>query len=348
MSKIKHITLNDIARELNISKVAVSKALRNHPDISEATKKTVNATAAKLGYVPNYMARNLSSQRSNTIGLVVPKIAHHFMAEAIESIYETAYENDYEVILTVSQENAENEIKHIQTLLAMRVDGLLISVTEKTADYTIYETIKKRNVPLVFFDRVIEYLGFSCVTTTDEQGAFDAVEYLVNAGYKKIAHLGGYNFTNIGKYRMQGFKKAVEHFKLEIPEQWIIEGGYGEQSGYRGFKKIFKSGELPEVVFTVTYPVALGVIMAIEELELRIPEDIDIMCFGGSNYNHFVKPSLSFVRQPVQDMGRKAVELLISQIKDQQQQVVNVQLPTDLVICETCLNKTGNHDYEQI
>ena len=346
MSKIKHITLNDIARELNISKVAVSKALRNHPDISEATKKIVNDTAAKLGYVPNYMARNLSSQRSNTIGLVVPKIAHHFMAEAIESIYETAYENDYEVILTVSQENAENEIKHIQTLLAMRVDGLLISVTEKTADYSIYETVKKHDVPLVFFDRVIESLGFSCVTTTDEQGAFDAVKYLVNAGYKKIAHLGGYSFTNIGKYRMQGFKKAVEQFKLDIPDQWIVEGGFGEQSGYRGFKKIFKSGELPEVVFTVTYPVALGVILAIEEIGLSIPEDINIMCFGGSNYNHFVKPSLSFVRQPVQEMGKKAAELLIRQIKNQQQQAVNIQLPTDLVICETCLSKAGNFDYE--
>lgn len=346
MSKIKHITLGDIAKELNISKVAVSKALRNHPDISDATKKIVNDTAVRLGYVPNYMARNLSSQRSNTIGLVVPKIAHHFMAEVIESIYEAAYENDYEVILTASQENAENEIKHIQTLLAMRVDGLLISVTEKTADYAIYETIKKHNVPLVFFDRVIESLGFSCVTTSDEQGAFDAIAYLVNAGYKKIAHLGGYSFTNIGKYRMQGFKRAVEHFNLNIPDQWIVEGGFGEQSGYRGFRKIFKSGEIPEVVFTVTYPVALGVIMAIEELELRMPEDINIMCFGGSNYNHFVKPSLSFVRQPVQDIGKTALELLISQIKDHQKEPVNIQLPTDLVICETCLNKTGNIEYE--
>lgn len=341
MAKIKHVTLDDIARELNISKVAVSKALRDHPDISTATKERVNEAAIQLGYVPNYMARNLSSQRSNTIGLVVPKIAHHFMAEVIESIYETAYKNDYEVILTVSQENAENEIKHIQTLLAMRVDGLLISVTEKTQDLQIFKTVEKRNIPMVFFDRVFEDLGYSYVTSDDENGAFNAVSYLVNAGYRKIAHLGGYPFTHIGKYRMAGFKKAIDKYNLDIPKDWIVEGGFGEQNGYTGFKKIFKSSHLPEVIFTVTYPVALGVIMAAEELQIDIPGDLNILCFGGSNYNHFLKPSLSFVRQPVEDIGKSAVELLIREIKNPDIRGTRIQLPTDLVICETCLTKTG-------
>jgi LacI family transcriptional regulator len=341
MTKTKHITLNDIASELGISKVAVSKALRDHPDISEATKKRVNETALRLGYVPNFMARNLSSQRSNTIGLVVPKIAHYFMAEVIESIYKTAYENNYEVILTVSQENSENEIKHMQTLLAMRVDGLLISVTEKTNDLTIFDSVKKRNVPLVFFDRVFDNLGFSYVTSDDEDGAFDAVSYLVNAGYKKIAHLGGYSSTNIGRYRMQGFKRAVNKFKLDIPKEWINESGFGEQSGYDGFKKLYANSPLPEVVFTVTHPVALGVITAAEELNIKMPDDLNIMCFGGSNYNQFMKPSLSFVKQPVEDIGKAAVELLISEIKNPDTRGTKIQLPTELVLCETCLSKKG-------
>jgi len=343
---MKHVTLDDIARKLSLSKVAVSKALRDHPDISEDTKNKVRATAVKLGYVPNYMARNLSSQRSNTLGLVVPKIAHHFFAEAIEAIYETAYENDYEVIMTVSQENADNEIKHIQTLLAMRVDGLLISVTEKTKDLSIFETVQKRNIPLVFFDRVVENLGYSYVTSDDQKGAFEAISYVVSAGYKKIAHVGGYTTTNIGKNRMKGFKKAVQKYNLDIPKQWIVEGGFGETHGYEGFKKIFKSGSLPEVIFTVTYPVALGVILAAEEVGLNIPDDLNIICFGGSSYNHFLKPPLSYVEQPVEDIGKTAVELLIREIKSPDIRGIKVQIPTELVLCGTCLSKKGTEVYE--
>ena len=346
MAKIKHVTLDDIAKELNISKVAVSKALRNHPDISQTTKERVNEAAINLGYVPNFIARNLSSQRSNTIGLVVPKIAHHFFAEVIEEIYEKAYENNFEVIMTVSQENSENELKHIQNLLAMRVDGLLISVSEKTTDLSIFETIKSRNVPLVFFDRVIPGLGFSCVTSDDYNGTFEAISYLVNTGYSKIAHLGGYSFTHIGKFRFQGFKDAIKNFNLTIPNEWIVEGGFDEKSGYLGFNKILKSGMIPEVIFTVTYPVALGAMLAAEEAGIRIPEDLSILSFGGSNYNHFIKPALSFIRQPVKEIGKASVKILLSEIKNRELSNTTLKIPTELVICETCLNKTGNQIYE--
>lgn len=339
MSKIKQTTLADIALELDLSQVAVSKALRDHPDISADTKELVKRTAIKLGYVPNYMARNLSSKRSQTIGLVVPKVAHHFFAEIIESIYDRAYANGYEVIMTVSQENAENELKHIQTLLAMRVDGLLISVTEQTRDLKIFEMIKKRGVPLVFFDRVFDHLGFSCVSTDDELGAYEAITYLVKAGFRNIAHLGGYTSTNIGKYRMDGYLKAIKKNKLTIPSEWIIEGGFDEVSGYRGFQKLFKSERLPEVIFAVTYPVALGVLTAANELGINIPDDIDMICFGGSNYNRFIKPSLSFIQQPVQEIGKQAVDLLIEEINNSHQKVSNIKIPTKIKICDTCHQK---------
>jgi LacI family transcriptional regulator len=334
----KNITLDDIAQILKISKVSVSKALRNHADISLETKKLVQETAAQLGYVPNYMARNLSSQKSNTIGLIVPKIAHHFFAETIEAIYREAYKNNYEVILTVSQEDAAHEIKHIQTLLSMRVDGLLISVTEKTQQHKIFETVRDRGVPLVFFDRVIEDLGFSCVTTDDEEGSYLAVSHVVNAGYKKIAHLAGYRHTNIGQSRLKGFEQAVKDFGLDVPKEWIIEGGFNEVAGHRGLIKLLKCQNKPQVVFTVTYPVALGVIIAAEEMGLKIPDDIDVISFGGSNYNHFIKPSLSFVEQPVQEIGRRAVKMLFSEMENPDSYKPQiVTLPTRIVICETCL-----------
>jgi LacI family transcriptional regulator len=337
MTPKKTITLKDIAEELQISKVSVSKALRDHPDIGPDTKQLVKETAERLGYVPNYIARNLSSQQSNTIGLVVPKIAHHFFASAIETIYQTAFENNYEIIMTVSQENVENELIHLQTLLSMQVDGLLISVTEQTKDTSIFETVKKQNIPLVFFDRVIDGIGFNTVTADDEQGTYTAITEIINTGYTKIAHLAGYSYTNIGKKRQKGFKKAMKDNDLEVRDSWIVETGFAEEDGYKGFMKLFRSGELPEVIYTVTYPVALGVILAAQEAGISIPQDIQIVSFGGSIYNRFVTPSISYIDQPSEEIGRKAVELLLDEIKNpEMREEKHIVIPTELVICDTC------------
>ena len=266
------ITLKDIADKLKVSKVTVSKALRDHPDISEETKRQIKETAQNMGYKPNYMARNLSTGKSNTIGLVVPKIAHHFFATAIETIYSKAFENGYEIMMTVSQEDANQEITHINTLLSMRVDGLLVSVTEKTKDLEIFNLVKQKKVPLIFFDRVIKGMGFSTVTTDDRDGAYTAVNHAINSGYTKIAHLAGYKYTNIGRERYAGFSDAMNEHKIDINNDWVIEGGFGEEDGYRGFLKLFRSNKIPEVIFTVTFPVAMGVYTAVEELGLKIPD----------------------------------------------------------------------------
>jgi LacI family transcriptional regulator, galactose operon repressor len=337
MKPKSQITLTDIAQKLSISKVSVSKALRDHPDISTKLKKRVKETASELGYVPNFMARNLSSKKSNTIGLVVPKIAHHFFAEAIESIYKTAYQNNYEIIMTVSQENEAHEQQHLETLMAMRVDGLLISITEHTKDMAIFEKVLKRGVPLVFFDRVLFGLGFRCVTTDDEQGSYDAISFLAKKGYKNIAHLAGYQNSNIGYHRALGYKNALKKFGLTFLKKWFVVGGFGEADGYRGFKNIMKNGPLPEVVFAVTFPVALGAIVAANELGLSVPGDVDILSFGGSGYNRFMQPALTYMQQPVPEIGKTAIKLLIDEIKNGETGTQNIKLPTKLVVCDTCL-----------
>jgi LacI family transcriptional regulator len=339
----KSITLQDIAEELNISKVSVSKALRDHPDIGSETKRLVKETAERLGYMPNYIARNLSSRQSKTIGLIVPKIAHHFFASVIESIYKTAFDHQYEIIMTVSQENVENELIHLQTLLSMRVDGLLISVSEQTKDAKIFEAVKKRGIPLVFFDRVIEGIGFSTVTSDDEKGSFDAISEIIDAGYSRIGHLAGYHYTNIGSKRLTGFKRAMKAHDLEVPDSWVVEVGFSESDGYKGFLKLFRSGSLPEVIFTVTYPVALGVILGAQEAGISIPEDLQIVSFGGSIYNRFVAPSISYIDQPSEEIGRQATELLLTEIKDPEtRNEQHMVVPTQLVICDTCKKKEGD------
>ena len=345
VKKNVQITLDDIAKKLNVSKVTVSKALRGHPDISKKTAQLVKKISLELGYTPNYIARNLSSKKSNTIGVVVPKIAHFFFSAVIESIYDTAFKNNYEIILTVSQENVERETKHIESLLAMRVDGLIVSITQQTRDISIFEKVKRLGIPLTFVDRVLDISGANIITVDDKGGTFQAIEHAIKLGYTKIAHLAGFQEINIGLRRYQGFEEAMKKYNIPINREWVIYGGFGEEAGYNGFMKMFKNNNLPEFIFTVTYPVALGVYAAVQEVGLKIPEDIDIMCFGNSDINNFITPSLSCVDQPAEKLGRTAVELTIEQIKNLETfQPQIIEMPTSLLLRETCTKKgISNH-----
>jgi LacI family transcriptional regulator len=330
--RVKPIKLEDLSKKLGVSKVTVSKALRNHPDISAETTLKVKELADKLGYMPNYMAKNLSARKSNTIGLVVPKIAHFFFGSVIESVYDTAFANNYETVLTVSQESAERERKHILSLLSMRVDGLIISITQETKDISIFERALQLNVPIVFIDRVPEIKGVPTVTVNDKGGAYSAVENFINQGINKIGHIGGYQYINIGKARYDGFKEAMKQHNIPINKNWMTFGGFGEEDGYRGFKKIYESGSLPDAILAVTYPVALGIYEASLELGVRIPQDIKITCFGNNTYKKSIPSVFSFVDQPTNDLGREAVNLLIKMINNPTEyKSINIELKTRLV-----------------
>ncbi len=340
MKIVKQITLNDIAKKLNVSKVTISKALRDHPDISDAMKKKVTALATKLGYTPNFIARNLSAKKTQTIGLVVPKINHHFFSEVIESIYNTAHKKNYEIIMTVSQENTKQEIKHIQSLLAMRVDGLLISITENTKDTDIFKSIKQKEIPLIFFDRVIENLGFNCIMSDDEDGSYQLINYAISQGYRIFGHLGGYRETNIGLSRFNGYKKALDEANISQNPEHNLIGGFSVSDGYNGLMELYNKKTLPEILFTVTYPVALGVYKAAKELNLSIPNDIDVISFGDASYNQFLNPSITGIHQPASEIGKLAVEQLINQIEEKIPVEDNrIIMPVTLNIGQTCIKK---------
>ena len=330
--KIKPIRLEDLSKKLGVSKVTVSKALRNHPDISPETTLKVKTLAEKLGYMPNYMARNLSSRKSNILGLVVPKIAHLFFGSVIESVYDTAFENNYETILTVSQESVEREKKHIMSLLSMRVDGLIISITQETKDVSIFKKALQLNVPIVFIDRVPDLKDVPTVTVDDKGGAYSAVEQFIQNGVKEIGHVGGYQYINIGKARFKGFKEAMKRHNIKINENWIPIGGFGEEDGYKAFNKIYESGPLPEAILAVTYPVALGIYEAASEHGIRIPGDIKVTCFGSNTYKRTIPSVFSFVDQPTYELGREAVNLMIKLINNPKEyKSINIELKTKLM-----------------
>jgi len=330
--RIQPAKLEDLAKILGVSKVTISKALRDHSDISDETKLKVKQLAESLGYRPNINARNLSSRKSNIIGLVVPKIAHFFFGSIIEAIYDSAFEKKYESIITVSQELAEREKQHIESLLSMRIDGLLISITEQTKDYSIFERVIKMNVPMVFIDRVPDIPGVPSVTVDDRGGAFSAVEYFVNKGYRNISLVGGYDYINIGKARTQGFFDAMNKHNIPINDKWIVKGGFGEEDGYNAFKKLYKSGQLPEAILAVTYPVALGLYEAANEVGIRIPKDINVTCFGNNVFKYMAPSVFNYVDQPTHELGTSAVSLLCDLMNHPDKEFSKqIELPTRLL-----------------
>ncbi|MBC8374619.1 MAG: LacI family DNA-binding transcriptional regulator [FCB group bacterium] len=334
----KPVTLQDIANRLGISKVSVSKALRGQSDIGKATTEKVLALAQELGYRPNILAQKLSAKHTRTIGLVVPKIAHHFLTQAIDAIYISANDHNYEIVMMVSEENAELERKHIETLLSMRVDGLLVSVTEKTTDIDIFHQVVESGTPLVFFDRVIEDQGFVCIRSADEQGAADLVECAINKGYSIFGHIGGYQQVSISQNRFHGFIKALEAHGLKPAENHLVFGGFSRSDGIAGFDKLLEQGRLPEIIFAVTYPVALGVLLRSRELGIRIPEDVDLVCFGNSEYNNLITPSITGINQPAAEIGAMALAHLLEQIDNPTKPIeMNIIVPVEINQGNTCV-----------
>jgi LacI family transcriptional regulator len=190
-----HITQKDIAKELGVTRITVSKALSQSSDISFEMRKKVQQLASARGYVPNHAAWNLHRKKTNTIGVVVPDVSNSFFSFAIHGIMDMATKHGYHVMLTVSRENPDIEKENILTLLSHRVDGLLVAVSKDTKDTTVFETVKKMNIPLVFFDRTIEEIGFSSISINDRKASADLVEYAIGCGYRNIAHLGGSGIT---------------------------------------------------------------------------------------------------------------------------------------------------------
>lgn len=335
----KKIKLEDIAQKLNVTKVTVSKALRGHPDISEKTIQLVKKTAHKMGYVPNFTARNLSSKKTNTIGIVVPKVAHYFFGSIVESLYDVALERDYELILTVSQEDSEREKKHIETLLAMNVDGLIVAISQETKDYQIFETVKRLDVPVIFIDRIPDLENINKIVVSDKEGTFQAIEHAIINGYKNIAYLASYTNINIGKERLSGFKKAMKKHDISINPRWVVKGGYKEEFGYETLMNFYNKKNLPELIFTETYPVALGIYEAVHELNLNIPNDVDVICFGNADVQKYLEPPLSCVNQPTDMIAEKAIELLLENINNKETfKTKEIIIPTNLIIRGTCKN----------
>jgi LacI family transcriptional regulator len=310
----KKTTLDDIGKIVGISRVSVSKALRDHHDISDATKARVKEVAKSLGYRPNLIARSLISSRSRTIGVVVPKIAHNFFAHVVAGIQNSANEMDYNIVLSVSDEDDKLEKRHLETLVSMQVEGLLISVSMATKSPEVFEWIRSLQIPLVFFDRHIPNLGFNSVVIDDERDSQHGVEQLIDRGLTNIAHIGGFEWVQIGQRRRAGYQNALKNRGITPRPENVVDGGFGEMHGYNGFRQLIDQGARPDAIFAVTYPVALGILKAMKELGNGYMDDISVLTIGGDQlFSVFSYPRF-YVDQPAIKIGETACDLLIQEI----------------------------------
>ncbi len=320
---------------MGVSVSTVSRALSGHPDISEETRKRIEALARELDYHPNTLAKSLQQKQSLVIGVVVPQVKHYFFASIMSGITDVAYQAGFTVMICQSNEDFEREKSNIDVLLSHRVAGLLISVSVTTKSCEHFNRLKQRGVPLVFFDRVCSEVDAPTVVVDDYDGAFRAGEYLVQKGYRRFGHLGGPEFLSICRLRFEGFRDAVVGLGHPLRDEWIIRGGLNEEDGVDSMSRLLEQGgERPDAVFCVTDPVAMGALVRLKQEGIAVPDRMAVMGFTDNPMAELIEPPLTTVRQPAYEIGRTAAELLIDQIANQSSPVVPVHkiLKTELII----------------
>ncbi|MDN5203627.1 LacI family DNA-binding transcriptional regulator [Fulvivirgaceae bacterium BMA10] len=332
------VTIKDIARELDISPSTVSRALKDHPDISPETKKAVNELAKKLHYQPNSIAQSLRKSKTNTIGIIVPEIVHFFFSTVISGIEDVAYNAGYNVIICQSNESYEREVSDTFALLSHRVDGLLISLSRNTKNFDHFREVYERGIPMVFFDRICEELDTHRIVVDDKEGAFKAVEHLISIGCKRIAHIEGPRNLVICQQRLEGYKQALEQHGLPYDEDLVVIDNVGSrESGFERGQQLLKLDNPPDAVFAHNDMAAHGVMLAIKEAGLKIPEDIAVAGFSNWQFSSLIQPSLTTVAQPGFEMGREAARMFIDQVKQDKEdfQAQTQLLKTELIIRES-------------
>ncbi|MCK4446402.1 MAG: LacI family DNA-binding transcriptional regulator [Candidatus Marinimicrobia bacterium] len=331
--KKSQVTIKDIAKELNISPSTVSRALRDHPDISTQTKKRVNSLAEELDYQPDSIAQSLKKRRTNLIGVIVPEIKHNFFSAAISGIEEVAYRAGYAIIVSQSNESYDRECVNVRALISNRVAGLLISISQTTEISDHFKLLERQGIPFVFFDRVCEDIEASKVVVDDFHGAFKAVEHLINSGYKRIAHIAGPKHLSISQCRLNGYLSALNKYKIQYNENYVVHGGLNEEDGIKGFQKLLKLDKLPDALFAVNDPVAIGAFEKIKEHGLKIPGDIALVGFSNNPITALIEPPLTTVSQPAYEVGKRAAKLLMEQIKSGENFIPRKEvLKTELII----------------
>lgn len=334
------VTLKQIAEELGISITTVSKALKEYPDVSKKTRKLVRETASLLNYKPNSFAVNLRTRESKTIGLIIPEIVHHFFSSVIKGIISQAEKKGYLVITLQSNESYELEKKQIDLLLSKRVDGILISLANETADYKHFTEIIEQETPLVMFDKIAKVVKCSKVIIDDRKAAYKATAYLIKIGCKRIAHFRGPLLPQNSIDRFLGYKQALADHDLPYDSSlvYLLDDMSFEEGKFYA-NQLIKDHKDVDGIFINTDLVAIGAITEFNKKGVKVPEQINVVGFSNWSMASVISPSLTTINQPGFEMGKKAFKILYKEIRDKKNKKIvsykDVVLDTTLIIRES-------------
>ncbi len=340
---MKKVTLKEIAEKLNISYTTVSKALKDYPDVSNVTKEKVRALVKKLNYIPNASAINLRTSESKTIGVIIPATVHHFFSTVIKGILEISEKRGYLVILLQSNESSSLEKKQVDLFLNKGVDGLLISLSNETKSFDHIQKIIDYDKPLVLFDKITKSINCSKVIIDDKKAAYKAVKFLINKGYKRIAHFRGNLNPQNSIDRFLGYKQALIDCNIEYDPNlvYICDSNADFDDGYKYANQLIKDHKTNvDAIFAITDVIAIGALKYFNDNNIKVPDDVAIFGFSNWFMSSVVTPSISTIDQPGYKMGKKAAKILLKNIDNKNNkrplETETIVLKTKLIQRKSC------------
>ncbi|MEW9669408.1 LacI family DNA-binding transcriptional regulator [Ammoniphilus sp. 3BR4] len=324
-------TISDVVRLSGVSKTTVSRVINNSPYVSKEKRERVLEVMRELGYTPNPAARRLRGQLTTTIGVIVPRIVNPFFSYLVDAMEKIAYRNGYQVLIFQSNEDKKKELAFLNLLKTKQVDGIIMTSIEH--EWSIIEPFMEYG-PILLCNEYVNHARVPMVRLDQYKGAFLGVKHLIDRGHQKIAYCTGGLFTEHGKDkdRNQGYQKALEEAGIKVNPQWIFVNQHSIEDGKQVMRQILEMEDRPTAVFTGSDEVAAGMIMEAKEHQVRIPEDLAIIGFDDQPHAEMLEPKLTTIRQPIEQMGEKAMEILIEMLHNPDLEPVVCELPIELVI----------------
>ncbi len=315
-SKPRHrrmTTIQDIAADLGLSAMTVSRALNDHPDVKDETRQRVKERARELNYRANRWARSLVTRRSHLIGAVIPEISHTFFAEIIGGVQREIADHDYTLILCHSGGKVEDERREIDMLVGSRVDGLIIASSCSQDDYGMFLDLQNEGAPFVLIDRF--FPDFECprVRTDDIAASRLCVDHLIQLGHRRIGYVGGHP-VSAANLRLQGYREAMAAAGLEVPDGYIVEGGFAASLGREAGRRLLQVEPRPTAVATVNDTCAMGVVQAVRDIGLRVPDDVSVTGVGCIESDYLPAPFMTTTEWSREELGRGAARMLLTLI----------------------------------
>lgn len=342
-AKKQQTSLRDLALQLNLSTSTVSRALADHRDISAATKERVRQAAQELHYRPNLLASALRKGHSKTLGVIVPHIKGYFFPAVMNGIEKVATREGFNVLLCQSNEDVKREQRNIEALLAAQVEGILMSVSATTQhELQHFEQVRQQGVPLVFFDRVPELPQSMAVILDDFQGAYRAVQHLIEQGCRRIAHLAGPQHLNTSRNRLLGYKAALEAHGLPFEEEQLyFLPALTHEAGRQGMQHLLAQLPALDGLFAAYAIPSVGALEVLRETGRRVPQDLAVACFSNEPFTTMTQPQMTVVDQRAEQMGETAVRLFLQLLKrGPSYQPPHLVLKPELIIRDSSLHQT--------